>query len=228
MLIPVPGAIDGPRPEPRQVRGRDLAEFRLTSIANIRRDWQQEMRKAATSAAAPAATAGAGQNALQLLARRAGVHVDFHAHRHFDDLRSFPSHLGLPSSMVQHSHRAERKTAARLTQGLVRRTSPIGLSQQTQQRASCRRAQLLRIERSIAVRVCRIEALFDDRQIFIQRQRSVMIGIGGRKLARAQPARQFASVERPVVVGIEPCKQAAAAFFTSAGRACRPRRCRTS
>ena len=27
-----------------------------------------------------------------LLARRAGVHVDFHADRHFNDLRCFPGH----------------------------------------------------------------------------------------------------------------------------------------
>src|SRR5215475_11997831 len=43
-------------------------------------------------------TAGAGQIASQLLASRADVHVDFHAHLHFDDLRSFPGHSGLPSS----------------------------------------------------------------------------------------------------------------------------------
>jgi hypothetical protein len=29
---------------------------------------------------------------LRLFARCAGVHVDFHAHRQFDDLRSFPVH----------------------------------------------------------------------------------------------------------------------------------------
>jgi hypothetical protein len=29
----------------------------------------------------------------QSLARCAGVHVDFHAHRHFDDLRGFPGHF---------------------------------------------------------------------------------------------------------------------------------------
>jgi hypothetical protein len=41
--------------------------------------------------------AGAGQNTSQLLARRAGVHVDLHANRHFNDLWSLPSHWGLPS-----------------------------------------------------------------------------------------------------------------------------------
>ena len=31
-----------------------------------------------------------------LFARCAGVHVDFHAHRHFNNLRSFPGHSNLP------------------------------------------------------------------------------------------------------------------------------------
>jgi hypothetical protein len=31
----------------------------------------------------------------RLLAGGAHIHVDFHAHRHFDDLRCFPSHLAL-------------------------------------------------------------------------------------------------------------------------------------
>jgi hypothetical protein len=35
-----------------------------------------------------------------LLARRAGVHVDFHAHRHFDDLRGSPGHFKLPSLLT--------------------------------------------------------------------------------------------------------------------------------
>jgi len=36
-----------------------------------------------------------------LFANCAGVHVDFHAHRHFDNLRSFPGHSGLPSIMAR-------------------------------------------------------------------------------------------------------------------------------
>ena len=44
-----------------------------------------------------------------LFTRRAGVHVDFHAHRHFHDLRSFPTHEGLPSS-VWHDVRAGSET----------------------------------------------------------------------------------------------------------------------
>ena len=52
----------------------------------------------------PAAeSAGAGQNASLLFARRADVHVDFHAHLHFDDLRSFPGHWSLPRSSAQSS-----------------------------------------------------------------------------------------------------------------------------
>src|SRR5579862_2976603 len=32
----------------------------------------------------------------RLLASGAGIHVDFHANRHFDDLRCFPGHFGSP------------------------------------------------------------------------------------------------------------------------------------
>jgi hypothetical protein len=42
--------------------------------------------------------AAAGRQ-LVLLARSAGVHVDFHADRHFHDLRSFPSHSGSPKGI---------------------------------------------------------------------------------------------------------------------------------
>ena len=35
-----------------------------------------------------------------LLARCASVHVDFHAHRHFDNLRSLPGHSILPTSLA--------------------------------------------------------------------------------------------------------------------------------
>lgn len=37
---------------------------------------------------------------LRSLARCAGVHVDFHAHGHFDDLRCFPGHFRLPSPVI--------------------------------------------------------------------------------------------------------------------------------
>ena len=43
-----------------------------------------------------------------LLARGASIHVDFHAHRHFDNLRRFPGHSGLPSHLVQVIWREDR------------------------------------------------------------------------------------------------------------------------
>jgi hypothetical protein len=35
-------------------------------------------------------------NVRELLAGGAGIHVDFHANRHFDDFRCFPGHFGSP------------------------------------------------------------------------------------------------------------------------------------
>jgi hypothetical protein len=44
---------------------------------------------------------GAGQTvSTRLLTRRAGVHVDFHAHRHFHNLRSFPTHQGFSQAVL--------------------------------------------------------------------------------------------------------------------------------
>jgi hypothetical protein len=40
-----------------------------------------------------------------LFARRAGVHVDFHAHRHFDDLWSLPGHSNLLGFWVRYHAR---------------------------------------------------------------------------------------------------------------------------
>jgi hypothetical protein len=36
------------------------------------------------------------QMLVKLFALRAGVHVDFHANQHFNDLRCFPGHLANP------------------------------------------------------------------------------------------------------------------------------------
>jgi hypothetical protein len=36
-----------------------------------------------------------------LFARCAGVHVDFHAHRQFDNFRSLPAHSILPTSLTR-------------------------------------------------------------------------------------------------------------------------------
>jgi hypothetical protein len=45
----------------------------------------------------------------RLFTRRAGVHVDFHAHRHFHNLRSLPTHQG-PPKRCWHDARAGIKT----------------------------------------------------------------------------------------------------------------------
>ena len=52
-----------------------------------------------------------------LLARCAGVHVDFHAHRHFDDFWSLPSHSG-SSQLIWHDVRtgAEPRAAPNAAQ----------------------------------------------------------------------------------------------------------------
>src|SRR5437879_6366838 len=63
------------------------------------------------------AVAGAGQTvSTRLLTRRAGVHVDFHAHRHFHNLRSFPTHQASPKQ-CWHDVRAGIKT--RLTSNVA-------------------------------------------------------------------------------------------------------------
>src|SRR5271156_3659641 len=51
--------------------------------------------------------------------------------------------------MVRHSHQHERKTAARSTQGFVRRMPQIGLLQQTKQGSSCWPSQFLGVKRSV-------------------------------------------------------------------------------
>lgn len=121
--------------------------------------------------------------------------------------------IGFSHVMVRHSHRPIRKTAARLTQGLVRLAPQIGLPEQTQQRSSCRRTQFPGIKRSVGVPVGCVETLLDDGQVLIQRQGSVMIGVSRSKLACAQSPGQFAFVECAVVVRIEPHKQLCCGFL---------------
>ena len=53
----------------------------------------------ATSAAAPACRCWSRADRFCLLARSAGVHVDFHADLHLNDFRSLPSHWGPPTSV---------------------------------------------------------------------------------------------------------------------------------
>ena len=55
-----------------------------------------------------------------LLARSAGVHVDFHADRHFHDLRSFPSHSGSPKVLSATSRGAKPRAASDAVQASIR------------------------------------------------------------------------------------------------------------
>lgn len=65
----------------------------------------------AAASTAFAIEAAAGRQ-VALLARCAGVHVDFHAHRHFDDLRCFPGHFLLPSIGWRERRTARQARAA--------------------------------------------------------------------------------------------------------------------
>ena len=55
-----------------------------------------------------------------LLARSAGVHVDFHADRHFHDLRSFPSHSGSPKVLSATSRGAKPRAGSPVVQAPIR------------------------------------------------------------------------------------------------------------
>ncbi|GKQ52765.1 hypothetical protein BRSPCE3_36200 [Bradyrhizobium sp. Ce-3] len=82
-----------------------------------------EMKRHIDTAAAStefAIEAAAGRQ-MALLARCAGVHVDFHAHRHFDDLRCFPGHFVLPSKSWRkpRAARQARTGLSRAQAGLV-------------------------------------------------------------------------------------------------------------
>jgi hypothetical protein len=46
-----------------------------------------------------------------LFARRAGVHIDFHAHRHFDNLWGFPGHFDSPKFGATRRAVTEPRTA---------------------------------------------------------------------------------------------------------------------
>jgi hypothetical protein len=74
------------------------------------------------------AVAGAGQTvSTRLSTRRAGVHVDFHAHRHFHNLRSLPTHQG-PPKQCWHDVRADIKTRLTSNVAQARNTGRLGYS----------------------------------------------------------------------------------------------------
>ena len=104
--------------------------------------------------------------------------------------------------LAQRLRRLNRKTAARRAQEAHRKVRR-DLTQQPQQRASRRRAQLFCIQRAVAIWICSIEALLDDSEIFVERQCYIVVGISRGQLARVQTAGEFTSVERAVVIGIK-------------------------
>ena len=142
-----------------------------------------------------------------LLARSAGVHVDFHADRHFHDLRSFPGHSGSPQ-VLSATSRGQKPRAASVTAQAWNRTANTAKylatranfalgqtafapsqarptsAQQSQQCASRARIQLLGVERPVLVGIRCVEALLHDCKIFIERQRAVVIGVGGSEFFR--------------------------------------------
>ena len=83
----------------------ETARFRKVIFRNLKPD--------ACRGSKQQSAARAGQNAsMLLLARRAGVHVDFHAHRHFDDFRSLPSHSGSSQLIWRDFHAGAEPRAA--------------------------------------------------------------------------------------------------------------------
>ena len=142
-----------------------------------------------------------------LFAQSAGVHVDFHADRHFHDLRSFPGHSGTPKGLSATSRRPKPRAAsvtaqvwnravdtancrialANFSLGQLAFAPSQGLRfspQQTQQRAAGARVHLLRIQRSILVGIRRVESLLHHREIFVERESPVAVGIGGGEFFR--------------------------------------------
>jgi hypothetical protein len=62
-----------------------------------------------------------GSVRLRLFASRAGIHVDFHADRHFDDLWSLPRHFGSPLEQNGRlPHRYKDKTTLEIAQAGIR------------------------------------------------------------------------------------------------------------
>ena len=166
---------------------------------------EKDRPNTATASRAFAIEAAAGSSVL--LARSAGVHVDFHADRHFHDLRSFPSHSGSPKVLSATSRGAKPRAASCTAQAWNRSANtancrialanfPLGqitfapsqaprLSpQQSQQSAAGARVQLLRIQRSVLVGIRCVEALLHHGQIFLERESAIVIGIGGGEFFR--------------------------------------------
>src|ERR1700733_2411601 len=183
MLIPVPRAMD----VTRNVKSASASLSQAHGRPSQSSQGMEENRSACRDSRQLAA--GAGQTLCSYL-RTAQAYMLISMPTGTSTIFGVFQVIWFSHVMVQHLHRRERKTAACLAQGFVHLASQTGLPQQTQQRSPCRCSQLPGIECSVGVLVGCIETLFDDGQIFIQRQGTVVVGIGGGQLARAPSSRQ--------------------------------------
>src|SRR3954462_6229823 len=76
-----------------------------------------------------------------LLACGPGVHVDFHAHRHFNDLRCSPSHTSL--HIGASSHHRQSKTSWQTVQAFTSISKPFAQSHHCNSRTRASPARLL-------------------------------------------------------------------------------------
>ena len=105
----------------RAARGYLPAEFHRMNASGIHAQQQKISEVAIDAAPRPPKGTGShrrptsveiGSCRLGLFARRAGVHVDFHANRHFHDFWSFPSHLRSPYQMARQIAAPNKNRAA--------------------------------------------------------------------------------------------------------------------
>jgi hypothetical protein len=75
----------------------------------------------------------------------------------------------------------------------LQRVGWLPLFQQSQQRLPGAGVELPRIQGPVFIRIGCVKASLHHDKIFVDRQCAVMIGVGGRQLPSAQPARQFES-----------------------------------
>ena len=83
----------------------------------------------------------------------------------------------------------------------------VRLSQKPQERLASRAVQFLGVQRPIMIRIGGAETLFDESQILVLCQRTVVIGIGRGQLFRRQSPHQFVLVQRAVLVVLKLVEQ---------------------
>ena len=81
------------------------------------------------------------------------------------------------------------------------------LFQQPQERPASLCVQFLGRECAIAVGISSLKPLLDNGEVFVLGQRTFLINIRSRKFSRTQSASQFAPVDSPIVINVEPIEQ---------------------